>query len=322
MPAPSTSVATLRPEISEAMYEWDIAANQEGFVGARVLPFFSVAKQAGIYPVIPMEEILKRANTLRTNHSAYSRSTFQWETASYATEENGHESPIDDRESAMYADFLDYEIDVAAYNQAVVLREAEIRYAALFTAANFSGQTTAAGTAWSTPATADPLANVRTARHAVRDRCGINPDTLVMTWKAYEFCRENQKIIDLSKAQNFQDVRRGPLGVQALRMAFDMPKILIAGAQYNSAAEGQTATLANIWDDTIAVVCKTADSNSIREPSIGRTMHWTDDGSQVGTAVETYRDEPVRADIVRNRHDTQELLMYKTCGQLITGVTA
>ena len=41
---------------------------------------------------------------------------------------------------------------------------------------------------------------------------------------------------------------------------------------------------------------------------------------QVGGVVETYRDETVRSNIVRDRMDTDEKLIYPECGQVITGL--
>jgi hypothetical protein len=60
----------------------------------------------------------------------------------------------------------------------------------------------------------------------------------------------------------------------------------------------------------------------MREPCIGRTFHWSEDGSQVGGAVEEYYSDEVRADIIRVRHDTDEVIMYPQAGHLLSNITS
>ena len=70
-----------------------------------------------------------------------------------------------------------------------------------------------------------------------------------------------------------------------------------------------------------AMVCKVATGRDFREPCIGRTFHWSADGSSIGGTVESYRDETVRADIIRVRHDVDELVLYPQAGHLLSNIT-
>jgi hypothetical protein len=74
-----------------------------------------------------------------------------------------------------------------------------------------------------------------------------------------------------------------------------------------------------VWGD-YAMVCRVATSADIREPCIARTFHYTPDGSQIGGTIETYRDETIRSDIVRVRHEVDEVVMYAQMGHLIAGI--
>ena len=62
-------------------------------------------------------------------------------------------------------------------------------------------------------------------------------------------------------------------------------------------------------------------TNDMSEPCIGRTFHWAEDGSQPAGTVETYRDETKRSDIVRVRHDVDEIVMYTEMGHLLYNIT-
>jgi hypothetical protein len=65
------------------------------------------------------------------------------------------------------------------------------------------------------------------------------------------------------------------------------------------------------------MVCRVATGNDFREPCIGRTFHWAGDGSSIDGAIESYRDEVVRSNIIRVRHDVDEVVLYAQAGHLL-----
>jgi hypothetical protein len=69
------------------------------------------------------------------------------------------------------------------------------------------------------------------------------------------------------------------------------------------------------------MVCRIATSNDFREPCIGRTFHWSADGSSIGGTVESYREEQTRSDIIRVRHEVAEVTLYAEAGHLLSNVT-
>jgi hypothetical protein len=107
---------------------------------------------------------------------------------------------------------------------------------------------------------------------------------------------------------------------QMLAALFDLKEVLVAGAVFNGANEGQAASLAPVWTQGYSMVFKAADGNDLRQPCLGRLFHWTADGSQIGGTVEQYRDEDARSDIFRVRHQTGEKIVNKEAGHLLTGI--
>jgi hypothetical protein len=97
--------------------------------------------------------------------------------------------------------------------------------------------------------------------------------------------------------------------------------IIVNGGAKNTAKEGQSVTFDKLWSDEYAMVCRVATTSDPREPCIARTFHWDEDGSSIGGTVETYRDERIRGDVVRVRHETDEFVMYKELGHLLYNVT-
>jgi len=113
----------------------------------------------------------------------------------------------------------------------------------------------------------------------------------------------------------------GLVNEQILAEIFDLDYIIVAGSSKNSAAEGQTASPAQIWSGEYAMVAKIATGADFREPCLGRTFHWGADGSSIGGTVEQYRDEAVRSDIYRVRHDVDEVVLYPAAGHLLSNIT-
>lgn len=324
MPSPSTSLATLRPDIAASFMEFDLAMDRAGFVATRVLPVFEVQKQSGKFGKIPIEQLLQKRETKRASGAGYSRGKWTFTDASYATEEHGAEEPVDDREAEMYSDYFDAEVISGMRAMDAVLRNAEERVAdAIFNTTTWTGAalTTAVTTPWATLATAVPLTDVEKAVIKVYDGTGIWPNALIMNRKTFRNLRNVAQVIDRIEASGAgSPAKASDVTVQMLAQAFDLDFVIVAGASENTANEAAAATLAQLWSSDMAMVARVATSNDFREPCLGRTFHWGADGSNIGGTVETYRDENVRSNIVRVRHEVDEIVLYTEMGHLLTNL--
>lgn len=322
MPNPTSSLATLRPDLASSFEAFDLQAEKAGYIGSKVFPVVNVASQMGNFGKIPLKELLQNRDTKRNPGSGYARGNFKFEPSTYSCEEHGAEEPVDDREKAMYAEYFDAELIATqrAYN--AVLKNAEKRIAdAVFNSTTWTGSsltTDVSGTPWATIASAVPLTNVEAAVQKVYDNSGLWPNALVINRKVFRNLRNTAQVIDRIASSGAGDRNlAGDVTVQMLAQAFDLDYIIVAGGSQNTANEGQAAAVGQIWSSTYAMVCRVATSSDFREPCIGRTFHWTGDGSSVDGTVETYRDEVVRSNIVRVRHDVDEIVLYPQAGHLL-----
>jgi hypothetical protein len=320
MPSPSTSLATLRPDLGGSFMEFDLAMQAKGYVAHRVLPVFESAVQTGPFGKIPIEQLLQNRDTARAPGSGYSRGKFTFTTDSFSCEEHGAEEPVDDREAKMYANYFDAEAVAALRAREVVLSNAERRAAALiFNATTWTP--TAITNEWDDYPNATPITDVETAVQALWAASGLWPDAMVINRKVFRNLRNCAQIIDRLKYNGVVDVRPSKINEAMLASVFDLAEVIVAGTPKNSANEGQAVTIAPIWSDEYAMIFKRAQTQDIREPCIGRTIHWADDGSTVDGMVESYRDETVRSDIIRARHDVDEKVLYVEAGKLLSNIT-
>ena len=319
MPSPTSALTTLRPDLAGSLEEFSSEADRVGFIAHRVLPVFETAKQSGTFGRIPIEQLLQTRDTARAPGSGYARGQFTFGTDTFACSEHGAEEPVDDREAAMYAEFFDAEQVSSQRALDAVLRNAEIRVAAaVFNATTWTPTTIT--NEWDDLANAVPLTDVEARVQAIYAASGLWPDTLIINRKVFRNLRNCAQIIDRVKSQGFMDVRAGNITELALSQAFDL-NLIVAGGTKNTANESATASLSPVWSDEYAMVCKIIQGNDIREPGLGRTFHWNEDGSSIDGRVESYRDETVRSDIMRVRHDVDEKILYTEAAALLDNVT-
>jgi len=322
MPSPSTSLSTLRPDLA-TFEEFDLEMDRRGFIAQKVAPVIDIASQAGSFGKIPVEQLLQTRDTKRAPGAGYARGNYTFEKATYSCEEHGAEEPVDDREAKMYANYFSAEQIATARAYDAVLRNAEIRMAAaIFNATTWASYTTAIVNEWDDFTNATPVQNVNTAVKAVWSQCGVWPNALVINKHVFKNLRLCDEVKDaLESGGAGESSKQGVVTAAQLASVFDLDYVIIAGAGKNTANEGQTAAFGKIWSDEYAMICRIAETSDPREPCIARTFHWAEDGSLIGGTVESYREEDKRSDIIRVRHDVDEIVMYTEMGHLLSNVT-
>lgn len=320
----SAATVNLRPDLS-AFYEFDLEMERQGFVGTKVLPVIDVQLQADNPGKIPLEQLLFQGNTKRASGSGYGRGNFKFERFTYATEENGWEEPVDDRDKERYRDLIDAELVATARAFSVVTRNHEQRVAdAVFNTSTWTGGglTTAVTNEWDDTVNATPITDVEAAVKKVYEGSGLWANALVINKQVFRNLRNCDQIIDrINSAGAGNASKASDITEAMLAQVFDLDYIIVAGNSKNTAKEGQAATPAQIWSGEYAMVCRVSNSLDIRDPCIGRTFHWSADGSAIGGLIEQYRDETIRSEVIRVRHETDEVIMYPQAGHLLSNIT-
>jgi len=319
-PTPERLIANLRPDLQGLFEEFDIEMNQSKMIALQVFPSIDVGLQAGPFGKITLESLMRAADTKRGSHGEYNEASFEFTDDTYATKENGISVLVDRRNAAIYMNYFNAEAIAARLSRNIVMTNMERLVAALvFDSVTFSP--TNVSNEWNVSA-GEPINDVESAVQRLSDK-GIIANALVISLKVFRNLRNNPQVIDRITA-NGAGVAAKPSDVtrQMLAAVFDLENILVGGAQYNSAKEGQSASLTQIWDDEYAAVTRIAPQGAdITFPCVGRTCHLGDDGSQILVAMETYYSVESRADKVRCRADTHEKLMYEEAVELLGNIT-
>jgi len=320
MPRPDSSTTIQRPVLNQLFVEYMEQA-QTAFSGLQVLPLFPTPKREPDVPVIPREALLKIPGDLKREvRGTYNRGDWEFTTSTLRCDEYGYEEPVDDVERGMYSDY--FSADEWAMRRAAdhLMRAQEARIsAAAFNATTFASYTVAVGTEWSTAATCTPRANINTAIRAIRTNTGMAATDVVFSLKVFENLMVCAEIKDYLQYTN-PSLLLGKEAQRAMLSAYFGLNVVIGGAVYDSAAEGQSYSGADMWDDEYALIFVKKQAGNWRSPGIGGTYLWTQDSPQ-NLNVESYREEQTRSDIIRVRHHVVEKVVNPEFGYLLSNIT-
>ncbi len=324
MATPTAAPPTLRPDLAEFM-EFDLENERRGYVALQVLPPVEVSLQADNPGKVPLETLLQEADTRRNDRGTYNRITTKFETFAYATNENGIEVPIDEREKNRYQHLIQIDQISNAKAWGVVSRNHEIRVANLvFNTTTFTGSslTTAITNEWDDFTNAVPITDVEAAVKKIYDNSGLDANALVINKQVFRNLRNCDQVVERIQSAGAGDKTKArDITIEMLKEVFDLDHIIVAGASKNTANEAKAATPTRIWSGEYAMVCRISTSADMRDPCLGRTFHWSEDGSLIGGTIEEYEEVQSRARIIRVRHDTDEVIMYPQAGHLLSNIT-
>jgi len=295
-----------RPDLGLMVLEW-AQGQTMGFIGLEVMPLFPVKKQSGVYPVIPVEALLHDTETARAPRGAYPRSSWEYERGSYATDENGYEEPVDDVERELLEQEAEGAADFMATQRAwdVIMRKQEKRIASkVIDAASFTVNNVT--TAWDAD-NSTPIDDINDGVLSMRSKTGLLPDALIISYSTFVNLRNSDQVVERLR-YTYPGIDINRMSSQDLARLFNIPRVLVGGAVYNSAGEGLDAEIADIWSNEYAALIKIAERGNFSRPGFGFTFLWTEDSPQ-NAIVEQYREEQRRSDIFRVRHHTDEALI-------------
>lgn len=283
------------------LYRPDMA----GFVADQVCPRLPVMKESDLYYTWDVGPWFGAGDDvdldLVADRGAARRVEFAHATAQYFCEERSLAFDVSDRERRNADSQLRLEENKqnGVLGRLALLRER--RVATILQDSDTSGgelQASAdAASAARWDAAATTYANIRgdiiSAKQRVRDLIGRNPNTIVIPLRAAEgltatafygdVVRWNISTGEAPNLQRFTDDVVLPSSLFGLQ-------VIVAGAMRDTAAEGATASLAEIWGE-VARVLYVADGPAMENPSVAYTFQAAPAGTR------QWREDPAKVDV-------------------------
>ena len=226
-----------------------------GFIAEQILPMVAVRETTGLVPAYGTSH-LRLVNTVHVGVGKYARVDTQvLSSSTYEIIDHGLVEVLTDNVRRNTPTPFDAEIDITtALTSMQHLGKEKALADLLFSTATVTQNTTLTGNnRYNNRSHADstPIEDRDVAFAAVEDAEGVTPNVAVMNRKTARALRTHQQLLD---SLGFKSARPNGLSMTELANALDVDRVLIGDAKYESAAEGQTSSLANVWGNDLAYV--------------------------------------------------------------------
>ena len=156
------------------------------------------------------------------------------------------------------------------------------------TAGSFGGaykDTLSGGDQWSAYATSDPLANVETGRQAMF----VPPNVMLISDEVWAQLKFHPQII--SKISGGATTMNPALVTrQLVAEAFEVDRLLVGVAKYNTANKGQNSSFSRVWGK-FCLLAFVQEAASLDDVSAFKSFRWNQLSTDAVYQVRTYRDE-------------------------------
>jgi hypothetical protein len=130
---------------------------------------------------------------------------------------------------------------------------------------------------WNDDANGDPFTDIANAQTAILQNTGFEANTLLISFPVYQGLRKHPLVIDRIKYTTRADASK--ITPELLASAFDVERVIVSKAVYNSAAETTTITGSagtyNFVASKDALLCHTAPAPGLMIPTAGYIFAWS-----------------------------------------------
>ena len=299
--------ASFNPVLSEALNK--IGENR--FVGTSILPIRNVGTKNGDYPIFSDDQFDLNDSAIRSAGSSFARRDFDYGKQSYACVQYALEGVLPDEDESKASDdgISDAAGAIAQKLQRDIMVGHELRVQSALSGAGFNA-TAQTGAAMSDAAGAKPITTIQNAVERLNANGMFDNLALIIESSLYN------EMINTDDVRNIFNGNGQYTSKDILTSALGVSNIIVCPTRYNSAAKGQTASRTKIWETDTYYVAQIA-GGEFSNGGIGRTLAYSPDGGAF--TAETYRDEPIKSDILRVYMSTDEVIINANAGEEITG---
>jgi hypothetical protein len=264
---------------------------QDSFVASKVFPTINVQKQSDKYFTYSQADFYRDQAKVRADGTESAGSGYGLSTASYSSTVYALHKDIGDQVRANSDVPLDPDMDASRFLAHQMLIRQERDWASKFFTTSVWGTDSTPSTLWSASGST-PIDDVQAGVNTVLTNTGYLANTLVMSYAVYKTLRNHPDIVDRYKYTSAESITPELIG-----KVLDVPNVFVMKGVYNSAAEGASASYAQVGDKD-ALLCYVAPAAGLMTVSAGYNFVWSGVGGGLGTstAVSRFRMDHLRAD--------------------------
>lgn len=280
------------------------------------------SKSKGIIDIITRKSTMQKVKSgiVRTRGGGFKTIDFERAEQTFRTITYGVAVAYDDKDRADFENDYGYEVHLTKLGGTVVLREQEARINSLFeTGSNFPAGTRGASLSntWSNQSSGTPRSDVSSALEDRYKATGMKTGwNLCLTYMSLLHLFKSNDIV--ANRKYTANARTFDEKVQMVTEELMVDGVILVGGRYDSADEGQTESMSDLWTTTKAALVRVAQSEDPSEPCLGRTIY-NDEFGGLFTVAEYY-DTSVLSKKILSYQDVVEVAFDLECGYVFQGV--
>lgn len=290
----------------------------KGFICEQILPTVQCKQYSGLLGKYGTSH-LRIENSIKGGRGKYRQvETRAYSTTSFVIEGHGLEGFVSKEDYANVEDPFDAERDESLGVSTVLWLEKEKVLAdALTSTSIMTNNTTLSGTSqFNDYANSDILGVTTTAKNTILNAVGLLPNICVMDLYVWNQIRFHPQLLD---NLGYKMARPGGLSQDEVARALGVDKVMFGSARYESAAEGQTSSLAAVWGKHI-VFAVAPEKAEIMQKSVGYLLRPT--GGQPRKVYKQSNFNPPGSTAILVEDEYDMLLSDVLCGYLIYNAVA
>lgn len=135
---------------------------------------------------------------------------------------------------------------------------------------NLTSNTTLSGTdQWSDYSNSNPFQDIETGKATIFGTIGVNPNTAIISKSVWDKIKHHPEFLERVKYS-----QKGQITTDLFASLIEVDRVLIGGAYYNSAKEGQTDATSQIWGKDV-VLAYVAPRVAPKIMTLGVNYKWT-----------------------------------------------
>lgn len=300
----------------------EIAMNYRpaGMIADMIAPIVNVGKETDIYPVFSRAEAFALEDDLRTRGQPAKRITRSVSSASYLAKNYALSHPVYIEDRANMDAALQFELETGASRYLVDKLTLNWDRRVLSAVGSASNVATGflCGSSWVGATAGDPISMIWKAMEQQQSLTAQKPNSLLFGWRAWNYFRRN------ANARNYvlgTNNGGGAVTRQNAQEAFEVERLLVAGAFYNTANEAQAESLQSnpLHDAVLLYYAPTAPSRET--PSFMYSFRWSN--PLLGTPFAVIRhpfDSKTRIEELEASYYQDERITGSAYGALLLGV--
>ena len=308
------TVAQVRP-VGNPLYSRMLIAymnDEDSYIARSCAPVVPVEEESGTYLTIETKHWFADKLKKRAYGDKYARSGYTFGSDTYKTLQWGLAQPIPDEIEAT----AQTPMRLTQLSLQWLANQSNIRKERAFAADFFTTSvwgTDGTPTDWD-DASGVPVTDSNTARRTIRQATGAKANAIAMGEIVFDALKINAQIADRAKyTKTLTDAEVRDL--MAALLGFE--HLFVAGAVYNTANTGQTASLSPIIDDD-ALVFVLKPGADMFDASALKTFVWAPGGGE--GAASSYYDEDADATIVKHKEQWDQKKIASALGYFFTDI--